>query len=162
MRNVLRLNNMTTLSPIEQIMNEMSRGWDNVFDFTPTFSGIETKDKYPKYEILKDKKNENKFKILIAAAGLDKKYFKITSLKNKLCVTYDEDQIIEPVEEEKEVDQYEVVSSTIAKRRFTQYFTAPETYIIKVSNAEMKNGMLEIYAETEIPKDMKEKIIEIK
>jgi len=161
MRNVLRLNNMTTLSPIEQIMNEMSRGWDNVFDFTPTFAGIETKDKYPKYTILKDKENENKFKIMIAAAGLDKKYFKVTSLKNKLCVTYDEDSV-EESDEKKEEDQYEVVSSTIAKRKFTQYFTAPETYIIKVSKAEMKDGMLEIYAETEIPKDMKEKVIDIK
>lgn len=161
MTKILRLNNMTTLSPIEQIVNEMSRGWDNVFDFTPAFAGIETKDKYPKYEILKNKKNENKFKIMIASAGLDKKYFKITSLKNKLCVTYDEDQIIEGVETEPE-DEYEVVSSTIAKRKFTQYFTAPETYIIKVENAEMKDGMLEIYVETEIPDDMKEKVIDIK
>lgn len=162
MTKILRLNNMTTLSPIEQIVSEMSRGWDNVFDFTPAFAGIETKDKYPKYTILKDKKDENKFKIMIAAAGLDKNYFKITSLKNKLCVTYDEDQVLEDSEDKQEEDRYEVISSTIAKRKFTQYFTAPETYIIKVEKAEIKDGMLEIYVETEIPEDMKEKIIDIK
>lgn len=161
MRNLLRLNNMTTLSPIEQIMNEMAAGWGNVFDFEPAFMGIENKDKYPRYTILKNKKEENKFKIMIASAGLDKKYFKITSLKNKLCVTYDEDQIIEGAEIEPE-DEYEVVSNTIAKRKFTQYFTAPETYTIKVEGAEMKDGMLEIYVETEIPEDMKEKVIDIK
>ena len=128
---------MTTLSPIEQIMNEMTAGWGNVFDFEPTFSGIENANKYPKYEILKDKKNENKFKIMIASAGLEKSKFKITTLKNKLCVKYDEDLEINNKEDEPE-EEYEVISSTIAKRKFTQYFTAPETYVIKVENAEMK------------------------
>ena len=150
MRNLIRLNNMTTLSPIEQIMESMAR-WDNAFDFTPAFSGIETKDKWPKYTILKDKKEENKFKIMIAAAGLKKENFKITTLKNKLCVTYEES-----AEEKTEEDQYEVVSSTIAKRKFTQYFYANENYTINVADAEMKDGMLEIYVETEIPEDMEE------
>lgn len=158
MRNLLRLNNMTTLSPIEQIMNEMSAGWGNVFDFSPAFCGLENKDKYPKYTILKNKKEENKFKILIAAAGMDKEKFKITSLKNKLCVTYEETTDTKDLED----DEYETVSNTISKRKFTQYFTAPETYVIKVENAEMKDGMLEIYVETEIPEDMKEKVIDIK
>ena len=149
---------MTTLSPIEQIMNEMSAGWGNVFDFSPAFCGLENKDKYPKYTILKNKKEENKFKILIAAAGMDKEKFKITSLKNKLCVTYEETTDTKDLED----DEYETVSNTISKRKFTQYFTAPETYVIKVENAEMKDGMLEIYVETEIPEDMKEKVIDIK
>lgn len=152
MKNILKLDNMSTLTPIEQVFNEMSRGWNNVFDFTPAFTGIETAEKWPRYTILKDKKDENKFKIMIAAAGLSKENFKITALKNKLCVTYNE----EPLKDVAEDGDYEVVSNTIARRKFTQYFTAPETYIIKVSNAEMKDGMLEIYAETVIPKDMKE------
>lgn len=158
MKNLIRLNNMTTLSPIEQIMESMSR-WDNVFDFSPAFNGVDTKDKWPKYTILRDKKDENKFKIMIAAAGLDKKCFKVTSLKNKLCVSYDEDHVEESKSEE---EQYEVISNTIAKRKFTQYFTAPEGQIVKVAKAEIKDGMLEIYAETEIPEDMKEVEYEIK
>ena len=158
MRNILKLDNMSTLTPIEQMFNEMSRGWNNVFDFTPTFTGIETAEKWPRYTILKDKKDENKFKIMIALAGLDKKKIKITTLKNKLCVSYNE----EPLNDTSEDDDYEVVSNTIARRKFTQYFTAPETYIIKVSNAEMKDGILEIYIKTEIPKDMKEVEYEIK
>ena len=136
----------------------MSAGWGNVFDFSPAFCGLENKDKYPKYTILKNKKEENKFKILIAAAGMDKEKFKITSLKNKLCVTYEETTDTKDLED----DEYETVSNTISKRKFTQYFTAPETYVIKVENAEMKDGMLEIYVETEIPEDMKEKVIDIK
>ena len=128
------------------------------FDFSPAFCGLENKDKYPKYTILKNKKEENKFKILIAAAGMDKEKFKITSLKNKLCVTYEETTDTKDLED----DEYETVSNTISKRKFTQYFTAPETYVIKVENAEMKDGMLEIYVETEIPEDMKEKVIDIK
>ena len=158
MTNLIRLNNMTTLSPIEQIMNEMSAGWGNVFDFSPAFCGLENKDKYPKYTILKNKKEENKFKILIAAAGMDKEKFKITSLKNKLCVSYDETTDTKDLEDE----EYEVMTNTISKRKFTQYFTAPEAYIIKVEKAEMKDGMLEIYVENEIPEDMKEQTIDIK
>ena len=152
MRNLLRLNNMTTLSPIEQIMNEMAAGWGNVFDFEPAFMGIENKDKWPRYTILKNKKEENKFKIVMAVAGLDKEKLKITTLKNKLCVSYDE------ITDDKSLsnDEYEVVSNTIARRNFTQYFTAPETYTIKVESAEVKDGMLEICVETEIPEDMKE------
>ncbi len=158
MRNLLRLNNMTTLSPIEQIMNEMTARWDNVFDFSPAFSGLENKDKYPKYEILKNKKEENKFKILIAAAGMNKESFHITTLKNKLCVTYEEATDSKDLEDE----EYESITNTISKRKFTQYFNANENYIIKVVSAEMKDGMLEIYVETEIPEDMKEKVIDIK
>ena len=158
MKNLIRLNNMTTLSPIEQIMNEMAAGWGNVFDFEPAFMGIENKEKWPRYTILKNKKEENKFKIVMAVAGLDKEKLKITTLKNKLCVSYDE------ITDDKSLsnDEYEVVSNTIARRNFTQYFTAPETYTIKVENAEVKDGMLEICVETEIPEDMKEKVIDIK
>ena len=158
MRNLLRLNNMTTLSPIEQIMNEMAAGWGNVFDFEPAFMGIENKDKWPRYTILKNKKEENKFKIVMAVAGLDKEKLKITTLKNKLCVSYDETTDDKSLSN----DEYEVVSNTIARRNFTQYFTAPETYTIKVESAEVKDGMLEICVETEIPEDMKEKVIDIK
>lgn len=158
MRNLLRLNNMTTLSPIEQIMNEMAAGWGNVFDFEPAFMGIENKEKWPRYTILKNKKEENKFKIVMAVAGLDKEKLKITTLKNKLCVSYDETTDDKSLSN----DEYEVVSNTIARRNFTQYFTAPETYTIKVESAEVKDGMLEICVETEIPEDMKEKVIDIK
>lgn len=158
MRNLIRLNNMTTLSPIEQIMNEMAAGWGNVFDFEPAFMGIENKEKWPRYTILKNKKEENKFKIVMAVAGLDKEKLKITTLKNKLCVSYDETTDDKSLSN----DEYEVVSNTIARRNFTQYFTAPETYTIKVESAEVKDGMLEICVETEIPEDMKEKVIDIK
>lgn len=158
MRNLIRLNNMTTLSPIEQIMNEMAAGWGNVFDFEPAFMGIENKEKWPRYTILKNKKEENKFKIVMAVAGLDKEKLKITTLKNKLCVSYDETTDDKSLSN----DEYEVVSNTIARRNFTQYFTAPETYTIKVESAEVKDGMLEICVETEIPEDMKEQIIDIK
>jgi len=157
MRNILRLNNMTTLSPIEQVMESMAR-WDNVFDFSPAFSGLENKEKWPRYTILKNKKEENKFKIVMAVAGLDKEKLKITTLKNKLCVSYDETTDDKSLSN----DEYEVVSNTIARRNFTQYFTAPETYTIKVESAEVKDGMLEICVETEIPEDMKEKVIDIK
>ena len=149
---------MTTLSPIEQIMNEMAAGWGNVFDFEPAFMGIENKEKWPRYTILKNKKEENKFKIVMAVAGLDKEKLKITTLKNKLCVSYDETTDDKSLSN----DEYEVVSNTIARRNFTQYFTAPETYTIKVESAEVKDGMLEICVETEIPEDMKEKTIDIK
>lgn len=158
MKNLLRLNNMTTLSPIEQIMNEMAAGWGNVFDFEPAFMGIENKEKWPRYTILKNKKEENKFKIVMAVAGLDKEKLKITTLKNKLCVSYDETTDDKSLSN----DEYEVISNTIARRNFTQYFTAPEAYEIKVEKAEMKDGMLEIYVENEIPNDMKEKVIDIK
>ncbi len=152
MRNLLRLNNMTTLSPIEQIMNEMTARWDNAFDFSPAFSGLENKEKYPRYSILKNKKEENKFKIVMAIAGLDKDKIKITTLKNKLCVSYEETTDSKDLEDE----EYEVISNNIARRKFTQYFNANENYTIKVESAETKDGMLEIYVKTEIPEDMKE------
>ena len=84
--------------------------------------------------------------------------FKITTLKNKLCVTYEEATDSKDLEDE----EYESITNTISKRKFTQYFNANENYIIKVVSAEMKDGMLEIYVETEIPEDMKEKVIDIK
>ena len=152
MRNLIRLNNMTTLSPIEQIMNEMTARWDNAFDFSPAFSGLENKEKYPRYSILKNKKEENKFKIVMAIAGLDKDKIKITTLKNKLCVSYEETTDSKDLEDE----EYEVISNNIARRKFTQYFNANENYTIKVESAETKDGMLEIYVKTEIPEDMKE------
>lgn len=159
MTRTFRINNMTTLSPMdefEQFMDNFTsfHKWGKVFDLEKTFEPINNKDKYPKYTILKHKEDDSKRRIKIAAAGMNKDDFIVTTLKNKLCVKYEPKCV--------ECDEWEVMENNIGSRAFTQYFTAPEAYIVKVEEAEIKDGILIIDVNIEIPEDMKETEYKIK
>lgn len=145
------------------VMNDMcshfnNEIWNLLYGSDPFLSEQSTST-YPKYDIIKDKDNKNVSHIVMAVAGLDKTKIKVTTLKNKLSVTYEKPEEDEGAENNAESG---FIVRHISNRSFTQMFTAPEGYEIKVLNAKIEDGLLTLDVESIIPDDLKEKEIDIK
>lgn len=160
---------MTPLQEMENIM----RNWRGAFDFDSVLKDIPSPTKYPKYELLKDKNDSSHNRIRICVAGMNPDNIEISTLKNKISIKYEPEKPVEPVqitEEEfveetkksKKEPEFETVVSYISNRSFTQYFSAPESYLVKVNSAEVKDGILTIDTTMELPKDMQETKVPIK
>ena len=175
-RNILTVPSVHTfdINPFQEMENIM-RNWRGAFDFDSVLKDIPTPSKYPKYELLKDKNDSKHNRIRICVAGMNPDNIEISTLKNKISIKYDPEKIIseEPVqmakeeyiEETKKAEkepEFETVVSYISNRSFTQYFSAPESYLVKVNSAEVKDGILTIDTIMELPEDMKETKIPIK
>lgn len=157
------------MSPFQEMENIM-RNWRGAFDFDSALKDIPTPSKYPKYELLKDKDDSKHNRIRICVAGMNPDNIEISTLKNKISIKYEPEKIIqvtkeEYIEETKKAEkepEFETVVSYISNRSFTQYFSAPESYLVKVNSAEVKDGILTIDTIMELPEDMKETKIPIK
>ena len=101
---------------------------------------------YPPYNIIK--LDEDRFAIEIAAAGFDKKDFKIDLKDKSLRVKAEKDT----------KDERELIHQGIAGRSFERVFALAE--YVEVKGAEYKNGILSISLDRVIPE--KDKPIEIK
>ena len=143
--------------------------WKNVLDFDSNLKDIPTPSKYPKYELLKNKDDSSHNRIRLCVAGMKHEFIEISTLKNKLLIKYDPDKTssIKKVKDEKEQKnkkkdpEFESIVNYISDRSFTQYFSAPESYLLKVKSAEIKDGILTIDTIMELPKDMQETKIPI-
>lgn len=162
------------MTPFQEMENIM-RNWRGAFDFDSVLKDIPTPTKYPKYELLKDKNDSTHNRIRVCVAGMNPDNIEISTLKNKISIKYEPEKPIseEPVQITKEEyieetkksekgPEFETVVSYISNRSFTQYFTAPESYLIKVNSAEVKDGILTIDTTMELPEDMKETKVPIK
>lgn len=162
------------MTPFQEMENIM-RNWRGAFDFDSVLKDIPTPTKYPKYELLKDKNDSTHNRIRVCVAGMNPDNIEISTLKNKISIKYEPEKPVseEPVQITKEEyieetkksekgPEFETVVSYISNRSFTQYFTAPESYLIKVNSAEVKDGILTIDTTMELPEDMKETKIPIK
>lgn len=165
------------MTPFQEMENIM-RNWRGAFDFDSVLKDIPTPTKYPKYELLKDKNDSTHNRIRVCVAGMNPDNIEISTLKNKISIKYEPEKPVnseqvnkedyEVIETEncrdirKKQPEFETVVSYISNRSFTQYFTAPESYLIKVNSAEVKDGILTIDTTMELPEDMKETKIPIK
>jgi molecular chaperone IbpA len=104
---------------------------------------------FPPYNLVKI--DENNYKIELAVAGYSKEDIEITVEKDLLTVK-------SITKEEKTTD--EVIHQGIAKRDWSQQFVLGEHILIK--DAALKDGLLTIRAEREVPEELKPKTIKIK
>lgn len=126
--------------------------WKFLYSVDP-FLKEDTTSTYPKYNIIKDKDNKDISQIVMAVAGLDKDKITVTSLKNKLSISYNKE--VEGAEAAK--DNTEIVVQHISNRSFKQVFTVPEGREIKiVEGPEIKDGLLTLKVQAYIPEDCKE------
>ena len=164
--NILSIPSVRTsidISPFEEIKNIMNN-WKGAFDFDSVLTDIPTPSKYPKYELLKDKKDPTHNKIRICVAGMNPDNIEISTLKNKISIKYESEKTseIKNINDENKESDFETVVNYISNRSFNQYFSAPESYLIKVNSAEIKDGILTIDTTMKLPKDMQETKIPIK
>ena len=133
---------ITTLFPQ---FNRWAIGFDPLLDtFKQVSSGVKSSG-YPPYNIYK---NKDTYVLELAVAGFAKEDIKISV--QELTLT---------VEGELGVPQEEAIHKGIATRDFKQEFALAEYIVVK--GAELKDGLLRITLEQELPEEKKPKNIAI-
>ena len=136
---------VVTISDLWPQFNRWAIGFDPIFD---TFKQVSSNAKiggYPPYNIYKKK---DQWILELAVAGFSKDDIKISV--QELTLT---------VEGELEASGEEPIHKGIATRDFKQNFVLAEYIVVK--GAELKDGLLRITLEQELPEEKKPKVIEI-
>ena len=144
---------MTRNLSVWNSLRPFSVGFDSIFEeFDRMLEPTERySSNYPPYNI--HKLNENDYKIEIALAGYSRDDIELELKESTLTVRNKA--------KEKVVNKEGngVIHKGISTRQFERSFTISED--IKVKNAELKNGLLNIDLERIIPEDKKSRLIEI-
>ena len=122
--------------------------FDRLFD--SVFSANNKGTSYPPYNIVKHDKNI--YQITMAIAGFDQDQINISQEGNLLAVKG-------VMGNDKEEDKTEFLYRGIANRNFERKFELADT--VKVIKADLKNGLLSINLEREIPEHQKPRNIQI-
>jgi len=134
-------------------LRPFSVGFDSIFEeFDRALESTERHNSnYPPYNI--HKVNENDFKIEVALAGYSKDDIELELKDSALTVR---NKLKEKVVND---NANGVIHKGISTRQFERVFTISED--IKVKNAELKNGLLNIDLERIIPDEKKARLISI-
>ena len=136
---------VATLNDLFPSYNKWAIGFDPVFDTLRDVARTSKLAAYPPYNLYK---NKDSYVLELAVAGFTKEDINI-SVK-ELTLT---------VEGELEPSGDEPIHKGIATRNFKQNFALAEYVVVK--GAELKDGMLRITLEQELPEEKKPKVIEI-
>lgn len=138
-------------------LRPVSVGFDSIFDnFQSMFDDDFISDiqpSYPPYNIVKSGKNT--YDIEVALAGFNKKDINVNVEDGLLTIESVKD------EAEKEVEDNDgTLYRGISKRMFKRSFTIAND--VKVTGAELKDGLLRVSMEKIIPEEKKLKTIQVK
>ena len=135
-------------------LRPFSIGFDDMFDQFESMlgNGGMVQNNYPPYNIRKAGKD--KYAIEVAVAGFNKDDVEV-EFEDKL-LTVRTKKINRTVEK----DGDEIIHKGISQRSFSRSFTIADD--VKVSGAELKDGLLTINCEKIIPEQKKKKLIPIK
>ena len=135
-------------------LRPFSIGFDDMFDQFESMlgNGGMIQSNYPPYNIRKAGKD--KYAIEVAVAGFSKDDVEV-EFEDKL-LTVRTKKINKAVER----DGNEIIHKGISQRSFSRSFTIADD--VKVSGAELKDGLLTITCEKIIPEQKKKKLIPIK
>ena len=144
---------MTRNLSVWNSLRPFSVGFDSIFEeFDRMLESTERyNSNYPPYNI--HRLNDTDYKIEIALAGYSKDDIELELKENTLTVR---NKAKEKVINE---NGNGVIHKGISTRQFERSFTISED--IKVKNAELKNGLLNIDLERIIPEEKKSRLIEI-
>ena len=135
-----------SLKPFSVGFDSIFEEFDRVLDSTERYNS-----NYPPYNICK--LNDNDYKIEVALAGYSRDDIEIELKDNTLTVRNKT--------KEKVVNNESngVIHKGISTRQFERSFTISED--IKVKNADLKNGLLNIDLERIVPEEKKPRLIDI-
>ena len=135
-------------------LRPFSIGFDDMFDQFESMlgNGGMVQNNYPPYNIRKAGKD--KYAIELAVAGFNKNDVEV-EFEDKL-LTVRTKKINKTVEK----DGDEIIHKGISQRSFSRSFTIADD--VKVSDAQLKDGLLTINCEKIIPEQKKRKLIPIK
>ena len=130
-------------------LNRALVGFDRIFDDMERRFANQIGNNYPPYNIARIE--DNLYEISIAVTGFEKSEVNVTLESDTLTVAG------QRVEKSEETTEY--LHRGLALRDFERTFTLADH--MKVKSAEMKNGILTITIEREIPEEMKPRVIDI-
>ena len=137
-------------------LRPFSIGFDDMFDQFENMLGngnLSVQSNYPPYNIRKTGKD--KYSIEVALAGFNKKDVEVELEDNLLTVRTKQ---INKSEDSNE--NGEIIHKGISQRQIARSFTIADD--VKVSGAELKDGLLTIACERILPDHKKKRLIEIK
>ena len=145
---------MTRNLSVWNSLRPFSVGFDSIFEEFDRM--LESSDRYssnyPPYNI--NKLSENDYKIEVALAGYSKDDIELELKENTLTVrNKNKEKVING-------ENNGLIHKGISTRQFERSFTLSED--IKVKNADLRNGLLNIELERIIPEEKKSRLIEIK
>lgn len=142
---------LTTLNLDPFLRNAI--GMDRVFESMMPRIEHANSGNYPPYNIIGV--DDDNWLVEIAVAGFDKDEIDITVENGQLVIKGDHVTV-----EEDEGPEHEYLHRGISSRSFERTFTLADH--VEVKNADIKNGILTIALEREVPEALKPKRIEIK
>jgi molecular chaperone IbpA len=135
-------------------LRPFSVGFDDMFSQFESMLGNSgmVQNNYPPYNIRKAGKDT--YAIELALAGFNKNDVEVEFEDNLLTVK------TKKINKTVEKDRDEIIHKGISQRSFSRTFTIADD--VKVSDAELKDGLLTINCEKIIPEQKKKKLIQIK
>ena len=130
-------------------LNRALVGFHRIFDDMDRRFASQISSNYPPYNVAK--LQENLYQIEMAVTGFEKEEISVTVEQNELTVTGEN-------KDETEID-VEYLHRGLALRDFERKFTLAEH--MKIVSATIKNGVLQIRIEREVPEEMKPRVIDI-
>jgi molecular chaperone IbpA len=130
-------------------LNRALVGFDRMFDDMERRFANQLSTNYPPFNI--SKVSDNMYDIAIAVTGFDKEEIKVQVEGNELTISGQRKSTDSP--------EPEYLHRGLALRDFEKTFTLAEH--MKVRKAEIKNGILLIQIEREIPEELKPRVIDI-
>ena len=137
-------------------LRPFSIGFDDMFDQFENMlgnGGLSMQSNYPPYNIRRT--GQDKYSIEVALAGFSKNDVEVEFEDNLLTV-----RTKQVDKSENKNDDGEIIRKGISQRHFARSFTIADD--VKVSGAQLKDGLLTIACERIIPEHKKRKLIEIK
>jgi molecular chaperone IbpA len=122
-------------------------GFDRLFDLLENSAAGQGGENYPPFDLIK--LDDNRYRISLAVAGFRRDEIEITAQQNQLIVSG----------KKSDDDKADYIHRGIANRSFERRFGLADH--IKVTDADLSDGMLSVELVREIPEAMKPRKIEI-
>jgi molecular chaperone IbpA len=143
---------MTNIARFDtQALNRALIGFDRMFDEMESRFINNVNTNYPPYNVIRE--SDNLYTIEVAVAGFKKDEIKVTIEDGTLSIEANK----EIVEDDDGTTTY--LHRGLASRAFTRSWNLAEH--IKVKGAEIKDGILTVKLEREVPEELKPKIIDV-
>lgn len=126
-------------------------GFDRIFDVLDTASRVQPLDNWPPYDIIKN--GEDHYRIVMAVAGFEQDELMLTDRPNLLIVSGAK-------KDEREPQDSVYLHKGIAAREFERRFELAD--YVKVARASLRDGLLTIELQRDIPEALKPRRIEIR
>ena len=130
-------------------LHKFGIGFDNMFDELMRVSSLQTNSNYPPHNVIKT--GEDTVTIEVAVAGFAEGEIDIALDKRLLTIT--------GARKRSEDEKHEYLHGGISSRDFKHTFTLAEH--VEVKSAAIKDGILAVHLEREVPEEAKPKTIAI-